>query len=277
MAALVSIVMCTRDREQFIARAVKSVQQQSFTEWELIIADDGSKDRTTEIVAELVSKDARIVHLRNATPQMTIAQASNWALRHARGAYVAILDDDDAWCDPDKLRDQVAFLNDNTDCVGCGGGIIFLDKPGNRQGDRLWPETDGEIRKNALFSSPMANSTTLFRRITAEKIGSYDESLPRFADWDFWLRMGLEGKLYNFKRHFAYYTKWPGNRSFGNHKENFRASFSIVRRYKGKYPNYYFAIGLAWLQLSRGCLPSSINFYISPAFSRIKKWVTGSG
>ena len=110
MKPSVSIIMCTRNRAGFLRRSVESAAAQSYEDWELIVADDGSTDRTAELVARFAAEDSRIVSLRNQTAKMTIAQASNWALRSARGEYVAILDDDDAWRMPSKLDLQIAFM-----------------------------------------------------------------------------------------------------------------------------------------------------------------------
>lgn len=86
----------------------------------------------------------------------------------------------------------------------------MINQEGNTTAKILKPENDADIRKVMLFANPMANSSTIFRRSVAEKLGLYDETMLQFADWDFWLKMGLEGKIYNFPEYFLSYRMWGG-------------------------------------------------------------------
>src|SRR5947209_7057759 len=105
----VTVLMTTWNRASFISGAIESVRAQTFTDWELIIVDDGSEDNTPEVVREWLQKDSRIVYFRE-PHHGRIAIVSNVGLRAARGKYVAILDDDDYWISPLKLSSQVQFL-----------------------------------------------------------------------------------------------------------------------------------------------------------------------
>jgi len=119
----------------------------------------------------------------------------------------------------------------------------------------------------------MANSTTLFRRATAERLGNYDETMLQFADWDFWLKMGLAGKLYNFPEHFAAYRMWEGGMSFAKQRENARSAFRIVRRYTGRYPRTALGCLSAVAYATYAYLPAFIKRFLNPALSRLKKFL----
>jgi succinoglycan biosynthesis protein ExoA len=119
----------------------------------------------------------------------------------------------------------------------------------------------------------MINSTTLFRRAVAEKIGGYEESLLEFADWDFWLKMGLRGKLYNFPEHFLYYRVWSGGSSFLRQKENAISAFQILNRHRGEYPGFLNGFAGAAAYLFHAHLPAFVKKYSSPFFSRLKKYL----
>lgn len=242
----VTIIISTRNRASVLPRAVASVRMQSFADWELVVVDDGSSDDTQATVRELAAIDNRIVYLRNERPSLSIAGATNWALREARGKYVAILDDDDAWIPADKLARQVDFLDRNPSHVACGGGAIVVNQQGAETGRVLQPESDSAIKRFALLSNPVVNSSAMFRLDAARRIGLYDESLPQFADWAFWLDLGRIGRLHNFQEYFVLYTRWSGNSTFSNLQGNAKASRMIVRKFKGYYPYYLVALGVAY-------------------------------
>ncbi|OGZ00128.1 MAG: hypothetical protein A2945_00350 [Candidatus Liptonbacteria bacterium RIFCSPLOWO2_01_FULL_52_25] len=262
--------MTTWNRPQFLGQAIESIRAQTFGDWELIIADDGSTDNTREIVAEWMKKDSRIKYV-NPGHLGRIAKISNIGLREAKGEYIAILDDDDWWADPEKLKKQVGFLDKNRDHVGCGGGYFVIDKEGNTTAKILKPEKDADIRKVMLFANPMANSSTLFRHSVAEKLGYYDETMLQFADWDFWLKMGLEGKIYNFPEYFLSYRMWGGGMSFSKQKECAQSAVRLVGRYQNKYPGHWFALFAAYAYVAYANFPPGVRQFLNPILSRLKK------
>lgn len=267
--------MTTWNRANLIGRAIQSALDQDFKDWELIIADDGSIDETGKVSKEWEKKDKRIKYFR--APHFgRIAKISNFGLKQAIGEYIAILDDDDMWTATDKLEKQVKFLDENKEYVACGGGYIIIDKEEKEKSRLLKPEEHESIIENALLANPMVNTTTLFRKSAAEKIGFYDETLPEFADWDFWLKMGLEGKLYNFPLHFAYYQMWDTGSSFRKQKGTAYSSLQIVPRYKDKYPHYGKAIFLAYIYYVYTLLPNFIKKFTNPILSKLKKTIFSS-
>jgi len=271
----VSILITTWNRANLIGRAIQSAIDQDFKNWELIIADDGSTDNTKEVGKNWEEKDARIKYFR--APHFgRIAKISNFGLKQAKGEYIAILDDDDMWDAVDKLSKQVKFLDAHKDYVACGGGYIVIDKNEKEKARFLKPETHEAIIENSLLANPMVNTTTMFRKSAADKVGLYDETLPEFADWDFWLKMGLEGKLYNFPLHFVYYQMWETGSSFSKQKGTAYSALKIVPRYKDRYPHYKKAILMAYLYYSYTLLPDFIKKFLNPILSRLKKAIFSS-
>jgi glycosyltransferase involved in cell wall biosynthesis len=262
----VSILLVTYKRPQFIEGAIKSALAQNFTDWEIIISDD-SEDNNTEEVVKKFADDKRI-HYFHRTVKGTIANSSNFALSNATGEYVAVLDDDDWWIDDKKLEKQIAFLDSHPDYIGCGGGFIIANEQGVEQSKILKPETDEAIRHVALYANPLANSTTMFRRVEA---GMYDETIRQFADWDFWLKLGKMGKLYNFPEYFLAYRMWAHGASFTHQKENAGWGRKIVLRYKNDYPGFWKAIIIANLYLAYASFPEAIRRNLNGFLSRLKK------
>lgn len=105
---LVSVIMPSYNSEHFIAESIKSVQSQTYGDWELLIVDDCSKDGTVA-VAEAAAKDDPRIHVFSNELNSGAACSRNRALREAKGDWVAFLDSDDLW-DPDKLERQLAFM-----------------------------------------------------------------------------------------------------------------------------------------------------------------------
>jgi len=123
----VSIIMGTYNRAYLIEKAVKSVQEQSFQDWELMIADDGSSDDTKIVVNKLKRVEPRIIYIKNSVNQ-GISKNYNTAFGVVKGEYIAMIDDDDFWLDNNKLGKQVQFLDTHREYVGCGGGIVPLSQ-----------------------------------------------------------------------------------------------------------------------------------------------------
>jgi glycosyltransferase involved in cell wall biosynthesis len=267
--------MLTYNRPQRISKAIASVCAQSFQEWELIIVQDGSNPETHNLLQEWLAKEPRIRYFPRGTVG-SIAEASNFGLAQARGEYIAILDDDDEWCLPDKLTRQIDFLDRNPEYIGCGGGYIVIDQDERQRGKFLKPESDLAIRARALLANPVANSTAVFRREVNGQPALYDPSMRQFADWDFWLTMGAGGKLYNFADYMAHYCLWEGGSSFQHQKANGRAAIRIVRKHRDRYEGFAGALALACLYYLYACLPAWVRRLSYGSLSALKKALASS-
>lgn len=117
MDQLVSIIMPSYNAERHIVEAIKSVQAQTFPDWELLVSDDCSTDSTCEVVSKLMAKDGRI-RLFELEHNGGAAKARNNSLANARGRYVAYLDADDLWC-PEKLERQIDFMREHGAAFSC--------------------------------------------------------------------------------------------------------------------------------------------------------------
>jgi glycosyltransferase involved in cell wall biosynthesis len=267
---IVSVLMLTFNRPQFIGRAIDSIQEQTLGSWELLVVHDGPYNQIEGVMRERCAADNRIRYLRR-HELGNIAQANNYGLAQARGTYIAILDDDDYWCHPDKLQRQVDFLEANQQYVACGAGAICIDMEGNETLRYLKPTSDEEIKRVALLANPMVHSTTLFRKSAAESAGFYDESLEGFQDWDLFLKLGKQGKLHNFDDYFLCYQIWEGSGSFTAPKKNTRSALRIVRKHGAHYPSYSTAMAMAMAYHGYAHLPLAARKVSYSFLSRLKK------
>ena len=115
---LVSILMPTFNRARLIGKSIESVIAQSYDSWELLVIDDGSTDGTRDIIKEYANKDERIKCLFIPRTEFNgISKYLNLGIEKANGKYIARIDDDDFWCNNDKLSQQVNFLENNPEYV----------------------------------------------------------------------------------------------------------------------------------------------------------------
>ncbi len=185
----VSVIIPTYNRAGYVADAIRSVQAQPFTDWEVIVADDGSTDDTRQVV-EAFGGAVRYLGLDHCGLP---AVARNAALREARGEYVAFLDSDDLFL-PDKLQRQVAALDDHADAaLVYSDGVFFRDDPGRPTGSVLDGVTvrSGNLFPHLLRGNFLFVATLLVRRRCVDAVGRFDEDprLRAVEDYDLWLRL----------------------------------------------------------------------------------------
>lgn len=269
---MVSVLMLTMSRTQFVERAVESIRNQTYQDWELLIVQDGNHQPMTELLTSLAAREPRIRYWRRAE-KGNIADANNFGLKRALGRYIAILDDDDFWIDKGKLERQVEFLENNPDYVACGGGAICIDQRGEETFRYLKPQADTDIKRHALKANPFIHSTLLYRTKVAEKLGFYDTSLAGFQDWDLVLKLGHQGKVYNFPEYFLCYQMWDGSGSFGAQRQNTKSALRIVNRHRSQYGGYGVAIAMASLYYAYARVPRWVKSITFGPLSRMKKAV----
>ncbi len=181
----VSVIITTYNRSALLLEAVRSVLAQTYHDWELIVADDGSSDDTAQQMAAYAGRlrYLRLVHSGKAEI------GRNRAIAQARGAAFAFLDDDDLWHEH-KLQRQMALLEADEKVGYVYGNYVFLLAGGQRTAGLLLP---GQMQAPTTFDKLLQGcfvhpSTVLMRRTTFEAAGPFDEELPGQGDYLLWLR-----------------------------------------------------------------------------------------
>lgn len=184
---LFSVIIPTYNRRPFLAKAVNSICNQTYTGWELIIIDDGSDDNTNQLVSGY--NDPRIRYIYQ--PNKGVSKARNEGLKQAVGQYICFLDSDD-WWDKDKLAVGHQYIIQNpqyrifhTQEIWCRAGELLSQKDKHRK-------PHGSIFPYCLPLCCVSISTVLIHRSVFTHIGVFDESLPACEDYDFWLRVSLQ-------------------------------------------------------------------------------------
>ena len=190
---LVSVILPTFNRLQFLPSAVDSVFSQTFEDWELIVADDGSDEEETRAYLSTLEKRPRVKVIW--LPRMGNPGAvRNVALREAQGKYIAFLDSDDLWLPP-KLEVQLAALSAVADRQWGYTDFILVDEAGNSINARRNPNRvlyEGRIVEQLLqLRAGIAMPTVMARRELLERAGGFDEQQGLHEDYEMWLRLAL--------------------------------------------------------------------------------------
>ncbi|MFA5048903.1 MAG: glycosyltransferase [Patescibacteria group bacterium] len=251
----VSINIITKDKPVFLKRAIQSILGQDFKDFEIIIVDNGGGGAKV-VVDEF--KDDRLVYLTHGG--VPLADARNLALREAKGEYIAILDDDDIWCDRYKLSKQVAFLDleKNFDIIGTQISRVYADN--TCAGVKKYPIYDDEIRKTILKENPYCHSAVMYRRAKAMAVGGYEQvqGLWNIDEYKLWLEMGIRGLMYNLTDVCTKYTVWPSKMGFGHRWKLYIHDFKMISKFRKYYPDYPRAFMRFWIQYPLKYLRSRI-------------------
>lgn len=245
-----SIILPTYNGDKYIRKAIESIISQSFSDWELIVVDDGSTDNTENIVKKYADKDNRIIYFKNDF-NLGIQRSLNKGIQESKGEYIARIDDDDEWIDKNKLKKQFEFLDNNKEYVLVGTGAVNVDEEGEELFRYLGPKTDEEIRRRILRKNCFLHSSVIFRREVVLMLGMYseDNETRHIEDYDLWLKLGLVGKFANLSIYGVRILISVGSISFQNRMEQFRKNLTLIQKYKGKYPNYFKSVVFNYLRI----------------------------
>ena len=186
----VSVIIPTYNRKIQLLKAIDSVLGQTYTNFELIVVDDGSDDGTSDLLTKYQPK-LRALNQTN----KGVSAARNAGINAAKGQLIAFLDSDDLWL-PDKLKHQVDFFKDNPDALICQTKEIWI-----RNGKRVNPKKRHEKPCGMMFEQSLAlclvtPSAVMVRKSLLDEVGLFDESLKACEDYDLWLRICWKYPVY---------------------------------------------------------------------------------
>lgn len=189
----VSVIMTVYNGEQFVSRAIRSIQQQTWSDFEFIIVNDGSKDNTQQILLEAQASDPRIRVISQ--PRVGRAKALNIAWTQANGQYIANLDADDTAM-PDRLEKQLSFFRQHSE-VGMLSTACKLVYKGEAIKEKIVipPLTNSDLRRALMRRNPIVHSSVMLPRHVLEEIGGYNESLRVVVDYDLWVHIACQYPL----------------------------------------------------------------------------------
>ena len=246
---VISVVIPTYNRANDLKRALKSVQVQTFTNWEVLIVDNHSVDNTDQVVSDFNDSRIKLFKIHN---NGVIAASRNVGIREASGEYIAFLDSDD-WWSPEKLRLSLDALNAGADIVYHDLFVVtksdqrlFLKKVTTRGLTR--PVFDNLLTNGNCIN----NSSVVVKKVLLTSIGGISEDYDLIAveDYDCWLRIAkLTDKFTRIPNSLGYY--WAGGGNITNLKRTIENVDAIVLRYLDNKCIPHNG-GANWIHYSRG-------------------------
>lgn len=209
---LLSVIMPVYNGEEFLAAAIESILNQTYTNFEFIIVNDGSTDSSQKIIENYVSKDERIILISRAN--RGLVSTLNEAITKSRGVYLARMDADDISL-PTRFQEQVSYLNkhNNVDVVGCD--YEHIDSQGVVKRLVRVPKTEDEILLTLFFTVPFAHPSIMGRKVAFSQV-MYEES--PIEDYLLWTKMYKAGKFSNI------------DKVLFNYRHDYGGSFSDTKR-----------------------------------------------
>ena len=185
MRPIISVIIPVYNGEKTIIETIESVLKQTFTDWELIIINDGSTDQTLDIVNRIQDSRIQVVSYPNAG----LSASRNRGIAKARGEYISFIDADDLWT-ADKLEFQLKALEENPQAVLAYSWTDCIDESGQLRGPGSHSTVSGDVYATLLLNNFLENgSNPLIRTKVFTEVGGFDESLNSAEDWDMWLRL----------------------------------------------------------------------------------------
>ncbi|MBV9070534.1 MAG: glycosyltransferase [Acidobacteria bacterium] len=205
----ISVILPVFNREQSVARAIRSVLGQTQPPFEIIVVDDGSTDRTRDVLESFGSQITVIEQ-----PHAGAYVARNRGLRHANGELIAFIDSDDVWL-PDRLVSQLPLMERPE--VGLVFGDVVHVRPGQERrrvtSFQVAPPRRGRVAKQFAWCNFVPTSTVLVRRSCLEEAGGFAEDVSLSCDYLMWFRIALRHDLDFVDRVVAQYTLSPDSMS----------------------------------------------------------------
>ena len=225
----IGVLIPAYNSERYLAGSVQSVLGQTIENWQAVIVDDGSSDRTAEIAARLSSQDDRIRVVSQSNSGVAIARNRAFAACSPECDYLCFLDSDDL-LEPAALETLSTRLKHNPTAIAAHGTARFIDHDG--RGTR-YSEIEGQVRGryavvgNEIVATPNAGETTfamlivancivtpgaaLIRRSALEAAGEFDQAMSPCEDWDMWIRLARLGDIAFVDQHVVAYRRHATN------------------------------------------------------------------
>lgn len=254
----ISVLMGIFNCADTLRQAVRSIEEQTYKDWELILCDDGSNDETFLIAQALAGEDSRIRVIQNKY-NLGLAATLNRCLELAQGDFVARMDGDDL-CPPDRFAVELRYLEDHPECAMVSGWMECFDESGP-YGLIRYIEIPKE--KDLIRGSQFCHAGCMMRAAVLRELNGYStsESTARVEDYDLWVRMYAAGyRGYNFQR-VLYQMRDDHNaykrRKFRYRVNESRVSYRAFRQFHAPVSELYYAA----LPLIKGLVPKFIYSY----------------
>lgn len=205
----VTVVIPAYNAMRYLPETMETALAQTFTDFEVLVVNDGSTDHTAEWVSQVTDPRVRIVSQEN----KGLAGARNTGIAHAKGEYIAYLDADDLW-EPTKLEKQVRCLDENPEVGLVYTWTALADQDGKSTGRVISSHAEGNVWQELIeFNMVCCGSTPLIRRSCFDVVGLFSPDVSPSDDWDMWLRIANKFSFGVVKEALIRYRQHPSNSS----------------------------------------------------------------
>jgi glycosyltransferase involved in cell wall biosynthesis len=188
----VTVIVAAYNGAAFVKAALESVAKQTYTDFEVILVDDGSTDNTYEIASAIAREWDKLWVIRS--EHGGLARARNRALSEARGQWIALLDADDLWL-PDKLEKSVAFLEAHPNQPVVYHPMNLIRRDGKPFRGKYIRCKSGRVTDPLFYRHFIYDPSVVFHRSVPEAVGPFDQSLPQCVGLEFWLRVSTRFEI----------------------------------------------------------------------------------
>lgn len=189
----ISVIMSVYNGEKYLSPAVESILNQTYRDFEFIIINDGSVDKTQDILEEFQKQDNRIKIVSRTNKGLVYSLNEGVSL--ARGEYIVRMDADDVSA-PERLQKQLEYVQRH-DLVVCGTWAEEINTLGNKIKELKYPPSTEKIKFYTLLHNPFIHSSVMFRKDVFEKVGGYRAFFKHIEDYEFWTRIVFKYKTGN--------------------------------------------------------------------------------
>lgn len=221
----ISVIMSVYNGTPFLKEAVKSILNQIYNDFEFIIVDDGSRDKSWEYLESL--KDTRIKLIRN-RKNLGLAASLNKALKLARCDYIARMDADDV-SKPERLATQMDFMRRNPEVDICGSFVEVINEKGKIIGKIQKPTSDDRIKKELFWLTPLLHPTWFVKKEVFRKLNGYDQKWDYVEDFEF-LTRAKDYKMANIPKDLLLFRSQKERRSQKTIEKIYRNSFKLRQK-----------------------------------------------
>jgi glycosyltransferase involved in cell wall biosynthesis len=205
---IVSVVITAYNSMDYLPETLESVLRQTFTDFEVLLVDDGSSDHIVQWASGLVDPRVRLISQEN----QGVSVARNTGIAHTQGKYVAFLDGDDLW-EPTKLEKQVRCLEENPEVGLVHTWLTGIDRHSKPTGRVICSQIEGEVWQKIVEKNRVACSSAMVRRCCFETVGVFDKNLRFAEDWDMWIRLATRYHFAVIKEPLVGYREHSNSKS----------------------------------------------------------------
>jgi len=227
MTPAISVIMAVHNAEAYLAQAIESILNQSFRDFEFIIINDGSTDRSKSILEHFGSTDARIKTVDQ--DNLGLTKSLNSAIKLSRADLIARMDADDI-AHPTRFEKQLQFLNKHPEVICIGTHANLIDLFGAKIGEHAPPSDHASIDRDLMkgIGWSIVHPSAMIRKSSLEKVNGYDERYRTSQDLDLFLKLAEMGKLANIPEKLIDYRQHFSSANRAKKDEQRRLKFQIV-------------------------------------------------